>query len=164
MQQLEEAARETYSDVRESILALGSNGRGRPLLESLGDYVERFSDLSGLPTELIVEGTDCSFNPAVEVQLLRIAQEALANARKHAKAGCARVVLSMDPKGSRLVVEDDGQGFDPQNLVRGPWPHLGLQSMQERAAAVGARFTLDTAPGKGTKVIVDLPNTAQEAT
>ena len=102
--------------------------------------------------------------PAVEVQLLRIAQEALANARKHAKAGCARVVLSMDPKGSRLVVEDDGQGFDPQNLVRGPWPHLGLQSMQERAAAVGARFTLDTAPGKGTKVIVDLPNTAQEAT
>ncbi|MFQ5860891.1 MAG: GAF domain-containing protein [Dehalococcoidia bacterium] len=157
MGQLEAAAQETYDDVREGILALGTNGRKRPFLESLKDYVERFSELSSLPTNLIIQGTPYPFNPAVEVQLLRIAQEALANARKHAQASHVRVLLSFHSGGCRLVVEDDGHGFDPAHLARGPWPHLGLQSIQERAAAIDARFTLDTTPGKGTRVILDLP-------
>jgi nitrate/nitrite-specific signal transduction histidine kinase len=56
-----------------------------------------------------------------------------------------------------FTVEDDGRGFDPEHLARGHWPHLGLQSMQERAAAIGARFTLDTALERGTRIIIDLP-------
>ena len=148
MEQLETAAQETYDDVREAILALSANGRKRPLLESLQSYVERFSEFSSLPTELVVEDTIHPFNPAVEVQLLRIVQEALANARKHAKASYARVKLSFHSGDCRLIIEDDGRGFDPEHLARGPWPHLGLQSMQERAAAIGARFTPGHGPGE----------------
>jgi signal transduction histidine kinase len=157
MEQLESAAQETYDDVREAILALGSNGGKRPLLESLNEYVDRFSDLSGLPADLVIEGAPRAMNPAVEVQLLRIVQEALANARKHAAAGSVQVRLRFHPDGCRVEVEDDGRGFDPERLARGPWPHLGLQSMRERAASVGAQLTVDTARGKGTRVILDIP-------
>ena len=157
MEQLEAAAQETYDDVREVILALGSNGRKRPLLDSLRDYVDRFAELSGLPAALEVEGPPHQFNPAVEVQLLRIVQEALANARKHADADGVKVLISFRDEDCRITVEDDGRGFDPSRVSRGPWPHFGLQSMQERAAAIGAEFTLDTAAGRGTRVIVDLP-------
>lgn len=156
MGQLEAAAQETYDDVREAILALSTNGRKRPLLDSLREYVERFSGFSGIPTQFDVDGVPEQFNPAVEVQLLRIVQEALANARKHAHAKGVQVKLSFQPGQCHLVVEDDGRGFDPDRLSRGPWPHLGLQSMQERAAAINALFTLDTSPGKGTKVTVQI--------
>ncbi|MDA1349700.1 MAG: GAF domain-containing protein, partial [Chloroflexi bacterium] len=156
MGQLEVAAQETYDDVREAILALSAGGRKQRLLDSLSDYVDRFADLAGLRTELVVEGTPFQFNPAVEVQLLRIVQEGLANARKHAEASRARVLISFVDHGTRVVVEDDGRGFDPTRAVPGPWPHLGLRSMQERAAAIGATFSLDTVPGKGTRVIVEL--------
>jgi signal transduction histidine kinase len=71
-----------------------------------------------------------------------------------------RVSLSFHPDGCRLVVEDDGCGFDPAHLERKRWPQLGLRSMQERAAAIEGRFTLDTALGRGTRVILDLPANA----
>ncbi|MBI4311526.1 MAG: GAF domain-containing sensor histidine kinase [Chloroflexi bacterium] len=157
MQQLESSAQETYDDVREGILALSTNGRKRPILESLGDFVQRFSDLSGLPTKMMVEGTPWAFDTGAEVQLLRIVQEGLANARKHARANEALVMFSFQENTCRLIVQDNGRGFDPDHIARGPRPHLGLQSMQERAAAIGARFTLDTAPGRGTCIVLDMP-------
>ncbi len=157
LEQLETSARETYGDVREAILALRSDTRERPLVDSLRDYVQRFSELSGLSAVLKVEGQPAPFSPEVEVQLLRIVQEALANVRKHARARRAEVVFSFQDGACSLVVADDGQGFDPEHLSRGYWPHLGLQSMQERAASIGAGFSLDTSPGHGTRVIVDVP-------
>ena len=157
MEQLETAAQETSDDVREAILALGSDGRKRPLLDSLREYVARFSELSGLPVDFRVEGEPQRFNPAAEVQLLRIVQEALANVRKHARARSVRMTLAFQPERFRLVVEDDGRGFDPGHVVRGPWPHLGLQSMRERAASIGAHFQVDSAPGRGTRVTVEGP-------
>lgn len=160
MEQLESAAQETYDDVREAILALSTNGRKRPLLESMEEYIARFSELTDLPTHLSVEGEPYHFNPAVEVQVLRIVQEGLSNVRRHARASGAEVTLAFRPSGCRLAICDDGQGFDPEHTARGLWPHLGLQSMQERAVTIGARFTLDTAPGRGTKVIIDMPKSA----
>jgi len=160
VEQLEEAAQDTYDDVREAILALGTNGRKQSLADCLRTYVERFSEMSGIATNLAIEGEAHPFDPATEFQILRIAQEALANARKHAQASHIRVLLSFNSDHCHLEVADNGCGFDPSHLARTSWPHLGLQSMQERAAAIGARFTLDTAPGKGTKVIVDLPKGA----
>ncbi len=157
MEQLETAARDTYDDVREAILALGTHARNQPFLESLGEYVGRFSDLSDLPTEMIVEGSPIAFNPRVEVQLLRIVQEALANVRKHARASGAKVVISFRPNGCRIMVEDDGRGFDPQSFARGPWPHMGLQSMRERAMSIGGRLIVDSESGNGTRVVLDLP-------
>ncbi|MBI2328106.1 MAG: GAF domain-containing sensor histidine kinase [Chloroflexi bacterium] len=156
MEQLEAAAQETYDDVREAILALGINGKKRPFMESLREYLQRFSDLAELPAQLEVEGTPFLQSPRIEVQLLRIIQEALANTRKHARATRARVLFAFNASGCRLVIEDDGRGFDPARLAHGPWPQMGLQSMRERASSVGGRFILDTAPDRGTRVIVDI--------
>ncbi|MBI2865893.1 MAG: GAF domain-containing sensor histidine kinase [Chloroflexi bacterium] len=157
LEQLDASARETYADVREAILALRSDTRDRPLVDSLREYVQRFGDLSGVPTALVVEGEPTPFPPEIEVQLLRIVQEALTNVRKHARARRADIAFSFQDGNCRLVVADDGHGFDPSHLTRGPWPHLGLQSMRERAAAIGATFTLDTGPGRGTRVVLDIP-------
>lgn len=160
MDQLERAAQETYDDVREAVLALGSETRKGAFVDSLKDYLVRFGEMTNLAAELSVDGQVHVLNPRVEVQLIRIVQESLANVRKHAQASRARVSLSFQASGFRLTIEDDGHGFDPTHLERGPWPRLGLRSMQERAAAIDGRFTLDTAPGRGTRVMVDLPATA----
>lgn len=158
LEQLEASARETYADVREAILALRSDTRERPLLASIRDYVQRFGELSGINAELEVRGEPVAFDPEAELQLLRIVQEALTNVRKHARAGRAEVSFSFKDLSCRLAIADDGRGFDPDHLSsRGPWPHFGLQSMEERAASIGALFTLDTSPGKGTRVVLDIP-------
>ncbi|RIL07702.1 hypothetical protein DCC79_14615, partial [bacterium] len=89
----------------------------------------------------------------VKEALYRIAQEALHNVAKHARA--TRVSLRLAQSGGRLrlTVRDDGRGFDPAGLFPG---HLGLQSMRERAAAIGGTLGIESAPGKGTTVRVEV--------
>jgi signal transduction histidine kinase len=92
-----------------------------------------------------------------EAALLRVAQEALHNALRH--SGAEHVLVSLTgtaARGALLRVTDDGRGFDPES-VRRAGRHLGLVSMRDRAAAVGGRLTLDSAPGKGTSVELEVP-------
>lgn len=94
---------------------------------------------------------------AQEAAVLRVAQEALHNALRHSGAERVEVTLSGTPaRGAVLRVTDDGRGFDPES-VRRAGRHLGLVSMRDRAAAVGGRLTLDSAPGKGTAVELEVP-------
>jgi signal transduction histidine kinase len=85
----------------------------------------------------------------VEDELLRIAQEAVSNALRHAAAGAITVVLSYDTSWLKLRITDDGKGFDPPTVGAG---HYGLQGMHERAAAIGARLEIDSKSGAGTTV------------
>ncbi|MFC8450524.1 GAF domain-containing sensor histidine kinase [Kitasatospora sp. NPDC057223] len=92
-----------------------------------------------------------------EAAVLRVAQEALHNALRH--SGAEHVLVSLTgtaARGAVLRVTDDGRGFDPES-VRRAGRHLGLVSMRDRAAAVGGRLTLDSAPGKGTAVELEVP-------
>lgn len=89
-------------------------------------------------------------------QLLRIAQEAVTNALKHAGARYIRVRLSRAAHHVALVVEDDGQGFSPALFARPEPGHFGLSGMRERAAKIGARLHLHTQPGGGTRLSVQL--------
>ncbi|RKE21841.1 GAF domain-containing sensor histidine kinase [Streptomyces sp. TLI_171] len=94
---------------------------------------------------------------AQEAALLRVAQEALHNALRHARATSVTVTLDGTPtRGARLTVRDDGRGFDPDS-VRRAGRHLGLVSMRDRAAAVGGRLSLESAPGRGTLVELEVP-------
>ncbi|WP_371478983.1 GAF domain-containing sensor histidine kinase [Kitasatospora sp. NBC_00315] len=94
---------------------------------------------------------------AQEAAVLRVAQEALHNALRHSGAERVTVTLTGTPaRGAVLRVTDDGRGFDPDS-VRRAGRHLGLVSMRDRAAAVGGRLTLDSAPGKGTAVELEVP-------
>jgi two-component system sensor histidine kinase DegS len=90
--------------------------------------------------------------PDVELALFRIVQEAVSNAVKHAQASMIAVSLDLTG-GATAVVADDGVGFDPSSRqIRER--HLGITSMEERAAAIGASFKIDSAPGAGTTVTV----------
>jgi signal transduction histidine kinase len=91
----------------------------------------------------------------METQLQRIIQEALTNIRKHAGARSARVVFSLDGGEVKIMIEDDGQGFDAADL--GDKQGFGLQAMAGRAEAVGARFEVKSSPGNGTKISVRVP-------
>jgi signal transduction histidine kinase len=97
----------------------------------------------------------------VKIALYRIVQEAFANIRRHAGVGAATVRLSDRNGVMRLEVEDHGRGFEPPPLV-GPHAteelrHIGLRGMRERAAMVHGELSVDSHPGTGTRVVVQVP-------
>jgi PAS domain S-box-containing protein len=99
------------------------------------------------------------FREDVEITLYRVAQEALTNVRKHAGRVSVHVGLWRRNGRIRLTVRDRGRGFDP-TIGRGdedPSRHVGLISMRERVELMGGRFTLQSTPGSGTRIEVDLP-------
>jgi signal transduction histidine kinase len=96
----------------------------------------------------------------MEVQVLRIVQEALSNVRRHAKASSVDVTFDMSDGTLLLTVEDNGDGFDPSSLGRGEWPRFGLQAMRERAESVGGTLSIESASGQGTVVRARFPGAA----
>ena len=88
----------------------------------------------------------------IKEALYRIAQEATHNVVKHAKAGQLELSLT-DKNGLTLEIKDDGQGFDPQQSFPG---HLGLHSMRERAEKLGGNFSIESTPGQGTTIRVQV--------
>ncbi len=123
-----------------------------PGLESLG------RSLGGIEVEVDVDAVDLP--PHVEVALYRIAQEALQNVLKHAEATTVLVHLSAGEEGVRLVVSDDGRGFDLDMVDAGEDRHAyGLVGIRERAELIGAGLTLLSRPGTGTTLEVLVPQT-----
>jgi len=92
----------------------------------------------------------------VEQELWRISQEALDNVERHAKAGAIEVTWTCDGRHGRLVVADDGAGFDPADLITAASTTSGMTAMRERANAIGARLHVDSTPGSGTWIRVEL--------
>jgi PAS domain S-box-containing protein len=88
-----------------------------------------------------------------DVELLRVLQEALVNARRHSAARRVEVILSTDRLWLRAEVADDGRGFDPASVCEG----LGISGMRERASALGGRLEMESEPGEGTSVKVEVP-------
>jgi signal transduction histidine kinase len=94
---------------------------------------------------------------ALEQNLLRIAQEAVANAVKHAKARIIRVTLKAEERLLRLQIQDDGQGFEPSGTLSATGGHFGILGMRERAERLGGKFSLTSNLGGGTEVEVTVP-------
>jgi two-component system nitrate/nitrite sensor histidine kinase NarX len=126
------------------------------LSDLLRQLAEAITGRTRVPVSVAVEG-QCSLPPDVKVALYRIAQEALNNMAKHASAGRATIglrcvdIAEEQEKGIELRVSDDGRGFDPTRVSSN---HLGLGIMRERAEAVGATLTIESAIGLGTQVTV----------
>jgi signal transduction histidine kinase len=98
---------------------------------------------------------DTRLSPVVETTLFRVVQEALTNIRKHAGASSVSVLVRRNGEGIRLVVDDDGRGFSPDE---GQSPEkLGLRGMRERVQTVGGSLEFESIPGKGTSVVVSIP-------
>lgn len=164
---IEAAARELSREAREAILGLRESlvPEGG-LLPALRAYLERYREMTGVTVELDADGaaTALRLPASVEVQLLRIVQGALSNVRKHAGTATARVSLTEAANGIRLQVSDDGRGFDPDRPARRGWPRFGLQTMRERAQAIGGEFQVVSHPGRGTAAILHLPTRAARET
>lgn len=129
------------------------------LLAALRWHTEQMARRSGLRLAVTGDEPDPRLPPAAETALFRIAQEALTNVVKHAQAACVRLQVETDGAAVRLTIADDGRGFEPPPAApdsRGAhgW---GLSLMRERALAVGAELRVDSAPGRGTRVIVEAP-------
>ena len=101
--------------------------------------------------------TGCpKLGPKVEEAMLRVAEEALHNALQHAHASKVSVTLSGNQRHSILEIADDGRGFDKSSVATSH--RLGLASMRERSAAVHGRLTVESSPGKGTTVRMEVPH------
>jgi PAS domain S-box-containing protein len=120
---------------------------------------DQFSKRNNLAVNVHVQGVSERLDPGIEVGLYRIAQEALNNVAKHAAASEVNVQLIGDSRSLRLVIDDDGKGFHAQGfdqrIARGHG--MGLVSMRQRAASFSGMFTLDSSPGRGTEIIVEVP-------
>jgi two-component system sensor histidine kinase UhpB len=123
------------------------------LAAALGDYMSSEFSSEGGPSFDVRDGL--AAEPPIEVRavLFRIAQEAVANVRKHAGAGAVRIDLAPENGGVRMRVGDDGVGFDPALLQAPPRPgHIGVPTMLERAEVAGGRCSIESRPGGGTVV------------
>ncbi|HEY8478177.1 MAG TPA: sensor histidine kinase [Chloroflexota bacterium] len=158
LERLRGVADDLYADVRESIAGLRSRVAERGLLAVVQDYVDEFEERHRIAVTLEAESLPERLPPLVGLQLFRIVQEALANVRKHADARRAWVALR-GRGGDRLevIVADDGKGFDVDALARAGRRSFGLATMRERAEGLGGSFRVESAPGRGTRVVVAVP-------
>ncbi|HEC35736.1 MAG TPA: PAS domain S-box protein [Anaerolineae bacterium] len=155
---LVEVAHDAHADVRESILSLrAAAALEQGFFTALEGYIDRFSRQYGVSVELAVPDDlrRRSFGSAVEVQLLRIVQEAISNVRKHASTPSARIAFSERAGWLQVVIEDEGHGFDPQH--RSPETGFGLRIMRERAEEVGGSVEVKSTPGRETRITVRMP-------
>jgi signal transduction histidine kinase len=148
---LKEAAAAAQQEARFAVLALSSAGGSAPFDSALRRYVDFLTADGALEVDLEIED-GIRLAPDEQIEVFRIVQEGLANARKHAGAARAKVQIA-ERAGERFVtVVDDGSGFDEEEIAAGQ----GLKNMRARAASIGGGFRLVSTPGRGTALEVVL--------
>ena len=149
-----QTARESLTEARAMVAALTpAHLDGGPLHEALGRLTDRIGAELGITARFEVCGPARPLPANAEVVLLRAAQEALANVRKHARAADVQVILAYQPQAVRLDIRDDGAGFDPEQLNGG----YGLRGMRSRILQVGGSLLVRARPGAGTALSVEVP-------
>ncbi|WP_087100440.1 sensor histidine kinase [Nocardiopsis sp. JB363] len=150
---MRETAAENLAEARAMVAARQAVTVEDDLDGALARIGERLGRELGIEVTATVTGVPEELSNDLRVCLLRTAQEALANVRKHAGAGSARVTLAYTDVGVALTVADDGAGFDTSRSSDGN----GLANMRNRAEAVGGILDLDSEPGRGTTVRLTIP-------
>jgi ligand-binding sensor domain-containing protein/signal transduction histidine kinase len=124
---------------------------------ALSDTARRLTAETAVQAKVEVSGTFRPLSDLIEGQLLRIGQEAVNNAVRHAEARNLLINLRFDAKRVQLSVRDDGVGFDYQVSPNGPTKHFGLMGMRERAEQIGGTLRINSRANEGTEVLVDVP-------
>jgi signal transduction histidine kinase len=158
LEELRQLTRGALAEMRTLLIELRPSALTEiPLSDLLRQLCESLIGRARLPIQLDVEGRQ-KLPPDLQIGLYRITQEALNNIVKHAKATQATVSLHINEKICLSIV-DNGNGFDPACVSP---DHLGLKIMRERAEAIGAEFSVYSAPGQGTQIFVSwMPSAAQ---
>jgi len=153
-----EICEESYVDVRESIFKLRTSPSEEvSFFSTLREYLTEYENHYHVATELTVDIEDAvRLPPLTGIQVLRIIQEALSNSRKHAKATMTAVSFQQLGDCITIAVTDDGCGFNPQEAENKGALHMGLKIMRERAESIGGKLSVESNPGHGTCVTVQL--------
>jgi len=155
---IENSIDEAYTELRELIAHFRAPIDKRGLIPAIEQAVERFRRNSGIRAFLQLEWDDAKLPAEIEIQVLRIVQEALANIRKHSQANAVRVLMRAGKdKHYMVMIEDDGIGIQNKVLDGGPGEHLGLNILHERAARIGGDLKIESEPGEGTTVTLRFP-------
>ncbi len=159
---IENSIDEAYTELRELIAHFRAPIDKRGLIPSIEQAVERFRRNSDIRAFLQLEWNNAKLPAEIEIQVLRIVQEALANIRKHSEANAVRVMMRANKDNTFMVmIEDDGIGIQDKVMEGGPGEHLGLNILQERAARVGGDLKIESESGEGTRVILSFPMPAE---
>jgi two-component system sensor histidine kinase DegS len=153
---LKASAMGTFQKVRNFIFEL------RPMmLDDLGlaptvrRYADAFKEQAGLDINVTITGHERRLEPYLEVMLVRAIQELLGNAARHSQASLVKVVLDLGDDRIRVSVDDNGRGFDPDVIQQSN--SLGLKLIRERTEMLGGSFEVDSAVGKGTRILFAVP-------
>lgn len=159
---IEDTARENLAEARALVSAFTPVAlSGATLAEVLRRQGERFAEETGVDVQVSLDMADdevAALPQGQQVVLLRAAQESLANVRKHAGATQVQIRLGLSADGVAIEICDDGSGFTPSARPSG----YGLAAMRGRVEESGGTVSVDSAPGRGTRVQVLIPATGQE--
>jgi signal transduction histidine kinase len=131
-------------------------GLSAALSQLIDSYIEKYR----LKVDIEILGTQDRLPADVESALYRIIQEALTNVARHANASRVDIVIENHPEGMIMVIEDDGIGFSPEEKLQ--LSRIGLLGMRERAEMLGGKLLIESAPGMGTTLRVEIPVRADQ--
>lgn len=120
-------------------------------------YCSEFQETTGISVDFVVLGDSFKLDSTVEITLFRLIQEALSNVKKHSKAKNVKVKLEFLPDEVKLVVEDDGVGFEVDKLETKEGEHFGLVSIRERVDLLNGTAKIKSQPGYGTNIYITIP-------
>ncbi|WP_051298670.1 sensor histidine kinase [Arthrobacter castelli] len=154
LQGIQSTARSSLQEARSLIAATGPAPlQGADLLDALARLEESFADDPGADLVLTLPGSLPPLSSVQQIAILRTAQEALNNVRRHSSAEHVTLRLEAPDRRLTLLIHDDGDGFDPGTATHG----FGLEGMAARLDEIGARLDLQSAPGEGTTVSATVP-------
>jgi len=152
MERIEYTIDQANNQLRELIAHFRVPINHQGLIPSIEEAIRRTQEEAGIPIYFQNEWPEQEFSPEVELNVLRIVQECLANIRKHSQAELVRVLLIYRERSNILIIEDDGIGFDETEIVSEGGQHLGLNILRDRAQQIGAEIDIESEPGDGTRI------------
>jgi two-component system nitrate/nitrite sensor histidine kinase NarX len=157
LERIENSLDEANSELRGLIGNFRAPAYKRGLLDAVEQMARQFRTETGIKTYLQKEWSARSLPVDMETQILRIIQEALWNIRKHSHAKTVRILLRNGQDGKyHILIEDDGVGIGKQADAATPGEHIGLSIMRERAARLGGILRVESEPGEGTRVALEI--------
>ncbi len=152
MERIEYTIDQANTQLRELIAHFRAPMDEQGLIPSIEETIRRNQEDANIPIYFQNEWPEQEFSPEVELNVLRIVQECLANIRKHSQAESVRVLLTHRDGYNNLLIEDDGIGFDESEVISEGGSHLGLNILRDRAREIGAEIDIESEPGDGTRI------------
>jgi two-component system sensor histidine kinase UhpB len=152
-----ELTERTGREARQAVVGMRASGESTDLVTAVGQAAQRFATQSELTFSFQVKGRARSVRAEVRDVAVSVVQEAMTNVLKHAHARGVKLSVTYGSRSVRLSVRDDGRGLIAREGEVTDAGHFGLVGMRERASSVGARFSVRSAPGRGTAVRLDAP-------